>query len=133
MWIDKLSYMGSDGIVWLQEGVNIWTVLYGIFLFWVTIRLCELIKCLIWEVQVLRCYWNVWIDKLSYMRSVGIVWLLECVIWWTVLYGIILYCVAIGLCELIKSLIWDIPVVCGYWILWIDNLSYMVSAAILWL
>ena len=32
-----------------------------------------------WEVLVLCGYWNVWIDKLCYMGSGGIVWLLECV------------------------------------------------------
>ena len=32
-----------------------------------------------WEVLVLFGCWNVWIDRLSYMGSAGIVWLLECV------------------------------------------------------
>jgi hypothetical protein len=39
----------------------------------VAIGMCELINCLKWEVLVLCCYWNVRIDKLSYKGSAGIV------------------------------------------------------------
>ena len=54
-------------------------MLYGKWWYCVAIGMCGLIKCVIWEVVVLCGYWNVWIDKLSYMGSAGIVRLLECV------------------------------------------------------
>jgi hypothetical protein len=67
------------------------------------------------------------------MRSAGIVWLLQCVKSSTLLYGKCWYCVAIAMCELIDCLIWEVLVLCGYWNVRIDILSYMGSAGIVWL
>ena len=58
--------------------------------------------------------WYVLIDKMSYMVSAGIVWLLECVNFLIVLGGKCLYCVALGVCYLINCLIWEMLVLCGF-------------------
>jgi len=66
--------------------------------------MCELVNCLVWEVLVFCGFWNVWIDKFSYMGIAGILWL------WNVLIDKLSYLGSAG--------------ICGYWNVWIDKLSY---------